>query len=40
MKREEGRATAAANITVVVCHHYHKLLLDGRDVVIPVSPTS
>jgi hypothetical protein len=40
MEKEEGTATAAANITSVVSHHDHILLLDSRDVLIPFFPIS
>jgi hypothetical protein len=40
MEREEGTATATANSTIVVFHRDRILLLDSRDVVIPVSPIS
>jgi hypothetical protein len=40
IEKEEGTATAAASNTIVVCDHDHILLLDCREVVIPVSPIS
>jgi hypothetical protein len=40
IEREEGTATGVANSTIAVCHHDHILLLNSRDVVIPVSPIS